>query len=170
MVMLALSVVAGTGAAVDYSADYSGNDAVLVSEQFETTDDIATIYADVSTTASIDNTNNETTVRWIVQGINESKAQNASTLANETRTIPEDSLEKWEYEVSDSNREDYNSFYLHVEAETDHNHIQTVDNGTLYSKSGGGGGFLPGGGGSNGMIALVVVAGALVYGRYEDYV
>lgn len=163
LILVSSVAFVGGAAAVDYTKDYSGDAAVHVSEMFDSSEDLATVYADVTPVDDMNtssDTDTTTDVRFVVQGVNESAASNSTELVNETRTISEGSLESFTYEPTDANNTEYNSYYLHVESVTDSesDRINSTDAGTTIYTSGGGG---PLGGGSS---STMVIAGVVIVG------
>lgn len=168
LLVLASVGMVGVAAATSYDTDYSGDADVLISNQTTAASDLDTIFADVETVTDINGdgtTTTSTDIRFEVHGVNESTTSNYDVLVNETRTVSQNSTENFDFQPTDTYKDDYNSFYLHVQTVPNgtSDHVLNTDHGALYTTSGalGGGGLL---GGAGGLGTPVLAVGALGVG------
>jgi hypothetical protein len=158
VVVLVAGLAAG-GVAADTAVD---NGTVDV------TNDTESAYADV-TADPVYSGAPAPNVTVVVEGLpNGTDVGNGTELLNETRTLSSGSVESYEYALTDDDRANYTRVHISVTSSGDGSLIESVDWGVIKRVSGGAGGGLGGTGASTGVVvAVIVVAGAIYFGR-ED--
>ncbi|GAA0555880.1 hypothetical protein ABNG02_13335 [Halorubrum ejinorense] len=158
-VVVLLAGIAAGGVAADTAVD---NGTV------EVTNDTESAYADVSAVTLYSGAP-APNVTVVVEGVpNGTDVGNGTELLNETRTLSSGSVESFEYALNDTERGSYTRVHISVTSSGDGSLIESVDWGTIKRVSGGGSGGLGGAGTSTGVIvAVIVVVGAIYFGR-ED--
>ncbi|MDZ5810063.1 hypothetical protein U4E84_01670 [Halorubrum sp. AD140] len=151
IVGVGLAVAAGGAVAQDGSGE-------LLNETADVTNDTESVYLDVVGNDSMDS-DGPVNVTVTLTGLEEDQdLTNGTELDESDLSIDEGATESYDYELNDSEREDYDELAIVVDTKDDEELVNSTDWGTLQQVSGGGGGGgLDVPGGSTGVIVLVVV-------------
>jgi len=159
--LVGLALAAGGAAAQDGSGE-------LVNDTIDVTNETESIYVDAVGNDSM-NGSGPVNVTVTVTGLEEGQdLANGTEVDSTTLSVAEGATESYDYQLTDSDREDYDELVIVVDAE-DETLIDSADWGSLVDNPGGAGGGLGGAAGSTGVGVLVVLLiGALVAARGED--
>lgn len=135
----------------------TGDRDVIIHENTTAGSDVAEVWVDVAGADSIDTTDNTTTARVVIQGVN---GTNTTELLNQSLTVSEGNVSSATYETTENDSSDYDEFHVAVttaNGSSTHIDTETTEWGTLTENIGGGGGGLPGGalGGGVGAVAIL---------------
>ena len=125
------------------------------SGSIDVTNETESVYADVTAADDFDGAT-APNVTVVIEGLPEdTEAGNGTELLNETRTLAEGSTESFDHELTDSDRDDFDSIEISIESSGDGSLIASTDWGSLERVAGGAGGGL---GSVGGIPILLIVA------------
>ena len=147
----------------------AADDGMLLDDSVEVSDDVESVYVDVIGSDDFDGAD-PVEVELTATGMNESDdGLNDTQLANETVTVAEGETAAFDYDLADSDSDDFETIAVTAEVVTgDESLITEVDFGTLERVGGAGGGLDSLGSVGGIPIVLVVVAGGLVVWMRRD--
>lgn len=147
----------------------AADDGMLLDDSVEVSDDVESVYVDVIGSDDFDGAD-PVDVEITLTGMNDSDDDlNGTELDTETVTVEEGETAAYDYELVDSDSDDFDTIAVTAEVvEGDEDMITEIDFGTLERVGGAGGGLDSLGSVGGIPIVLIVVVGGLVLWSRKD--